>query len=516
MALIKFFIKNKLLLGVLILGFFLFTFRLSSIPSGVYSDEAVVAYNAYSVFKTGKDEYGKFLPINFKFFGSYTPGLFVYLQTIPIKFLGLNNFSIRLWSVIAMLSITIGMYFFYKNNRLLQYKYSPIIGVILFIITPWTIFNARLGYETTVAFAVIALGCLLYKKPIIAFSLISLSSYFGHTERYLAPLLILLIYFVFYFGKKEKINLAIFLALLIQIPNLIMIFSPSFWIKNEGLNWNFIERYISYFSPLNLFNRQDYQLQRSIPELSIFYFWMFIPWLTGLYVLYKNWSKPLCRFLWGLILICPIPAALANIDYSTQRVLPLFLPYSLVIGIGMDKLISRFKIKYSLPVLLMLIIFSLLMLWRSYFVLLPKERYRAWDGGFENLAEFIKKNPEKHFVVDNERVVSYIELLYFLKYPPEQYQKENEMLGKNYYKNVLFNGDRLISNIEVRQIKWKQDICRQQILVGDALSISADQAKEHFLNKVFEVKDVHEKIILQGYETNPKLKCNNLKDNKVK
>lgn len=516
MALIKFFIKNKLLVVALILGFFLFTYKLSSIPSGIYSDEAVVGYNSYSILKTGKDEYGKILPINLKFFGSYTPGFFVYLQIIPIKILGLNNFSIRLWSVISMLFVAIGIYFFYKNNQLLKNKLSPFLGTILFIITPWTVFNARLGYETTMAFAVIAIGFLFYKKPIISFTLISLSTYFGHTERYLAPLLILLIYFIFYFRKKEKIFWPIFWAFLIQIPNLILIFTPSFWVKNGGFDWHFIERYVAYFSPLNLFNREDYQLQRSIPELAVFYSWMFVPWLTGLYVLYKNWNKKIYRLILGLTLICPIPAALASVDYSTQRALPLLLPYLLLIGIGMDKLISKFKIKYSFPILLGLIFFSLLMLWRSYFIFLPQERYQSWNGGFQELSQFIEKNSKKHFVVDNSRTVSYIELLYFLKYSPEKYLQENKMFGKNYYQDISFNGDRLISNIEVRPIKWKEDVCKDQILVGDGLSISEDQAKEHFLNKVFEIKDVYRQIILQAYETNPKLKCGNLQDNSDK
>ena len=471
MALLAWLRKNSIIIATILLGVFLFTYRLSSIPSAVYCDEAVVGNNARSIIETGRDEYGKIFPINFKFFGSYTPGLFVYAETIPVKLFGLNPFSIRILSAISLLALA---FFIYRQFGSL--------AAFVFIITPWTIFNARLGYETTFAFTLISLGVLLYKKPTLSFFLISLSAYAGHTERYLAPLFIILIWAIFY--RHHKITKSLIIAFIIQIPNLFLLLTPSFWIKNDSLTSAFFSQYLSYFSPRNLFNQEDYQLQRSIPQLSVFYFWMFVPWLAGLFQIYKNIKKPFYQYLLGLILISPLPAALANTNYSTQRALPLLLPYSLVISLGISQLIKNKIIKI---IFIILIPISAILFFRSYFILLPTERAQAWDYGYQQLSEYILKHPEQQFVIDNGRSVPYSLLLFYLQPPMAQYQQQNNYFGRNYYDDTSFLGTAKINNISVRPIVWQADVYRSQVIVGDDLTISDQQIKEHYL-KIIKVK----------------------------
>jgi hypothetical protein len=504
------FLKNNLLLTIIIVfAFFLYTYRLGLIPPAVYVDEAVVAYDAYSIIETTKDHYGQKLPLYFKFFGSYTPGLFVYLQTLPVKLLGLTAYSIRIISILSMLLVAVGVYRFFTIHRLLRLKSSKMIGVLFFLITPWTVFNARLGYETTFAFALLSLGILFYQKPLLSFTLISLSTYAGHTQRYLAPLVLLLIYFIFHHRQKTFRSLLwpTILAFLIQIPNIIMLTTPAFWAKNDSLTTSFLTQYLSYFSPVDLFNRQDFDLQRSVPQLAVFYSWMFFPWLIGLYTLYKNRKIPIYHYLIALVLTTPLPAALANTNYSTQRALPLLLPYSLVIIIGFDRLLQQIKKSIHPPLLFFLTIFSLVLLWRSYFILFPVQRAKAWNSGYEKLAEFIKANPDQHFVIDNARTVPYILLLFHLKYPPSAYQLENPQNQETYYQDTNFSDQVKFANLEIRSINWKKDLCQNQILVGDNLSISSGHVEEHYLEQVFEAKDNHAEILLQGYRTRPDLKC---------
>ncbi|MDD4938398.1 MAG: hypothetical protein PHX34_05345 [Candidatus Shapirobacteria bacterium] len=511
MAWLRFSEKSKLVL-VLFFAFLVFTYKLGDIPLGVYSDETVVGYDAYSILYNFRDHWGKFLPVYFKFFGSYTPGLFVYLQTIPIKLLGLDSFSVRILSVLSMLSIAVAIFVFWKKSEVYKKSYLPLLSVFLFVISPWTVFNARIGYETTFAFALISWGILLYKNPLLSFSLISLSTYAGHSQRYLAPLVMGLIFFIFYFKKVpfKKILRPLIISVIIQIPNLILLFTPSFWVKNSSFSSNFWSQYISYFLPSNLFNGQDFDLQRSIPELSVFYFWMFIPWIAGFYAIYKNWKKPIYKYLFFLALISPIPAALANTNYSTQRSLLLLLPYILIISLGMDKILVKIKSKTFILFLFLVFLYSLILLWRSYFVLLPAERNRAWNFGYEKLADFVVANSDKKFVIDNSRSVAYIELLFFLKYNPIDFQRENNLFGNDYYRNISFSGNVNFSNIETRPIDWKTDVYKEEIMVGDVLSISDDQVREHCLDRVFEIDDLNGKVLLVGYKTNPEIKLREL------
>lgn len=83
------------------LGFLLRIYKVDVFPSGFHADEAAFGYNAYSILKTGKDEYGVQFPLILKSFGDYKGALYSY-TTIPfIAFLGLTQTAVRLPTVIA-------------------------------------------------------------------------------------------------------------------------------------------------------------------------------------------------------------------------------------------------------------------------------------------------------------------------------------------------------------------------------------------------------------------------------
>src|SRR3990172_7308426 len=93
--------KNWVLLIILLMAAFLRLWNLGSIPPGLTPDEASLGYNAYSILKTGRDEYGELMPIVFKSFGDYKAGLYVYLTVPFVALLGLTEFAIRLPSAVA-------------------------------------------------------------------------------------------------------------------------------------------------------------------------------------------------------------------------------------------------------------------------------------------------------------------------------------------------------------------------------------------------------------------------------
>ena len=59
---ISIFKKNYFLLLIITLAILLRLTLLSSVPVGFNDDEAAFGYNAYSILKTGRDEWGRFLP----------------------------------------------------------------------------------------------------------------------------------------------------------------------------------------------------------------------------------------------------------------------------------------------------------------------------------------------------------------------------------------------------------------------------------------------------------------------
>lgn len=530
---------------IIFLGGYLRLANLGNNPSGLYVDEASTGVNANSILHTGKDEYGKISPLVFRFLGSYTPPLYTYLTSVSIFLNGYSIESIRLVSAISGILMIFVFFIFLKSLNIIGSKVL-FLATSLFAITPWAIFYSRVGYETNLAFLLYSLGVLfLYlsikkvKYFLLASLLLSLSTNAYHTERLLVHLTT--IFFLITFRKEifKKTNVWILISgfavyILLLIPQILIFFTPANTSRGFGLFYSdavissakqmsnlpiflsapiaflreFLSQYLSYLSPRNLFFQPDSDLQRSLPELSVFYFWEFLFYLVGLFVLIKDWKKQAIKFTALLLILSPIPASLTGDPFSTQRALPLLLPIMILISLGIDKLLKRSFIP-GIIIIFIFYIFSIASLYRSLAVLLPNERAKIWGYGFSELANEIKKNSDEKFLIDNGRIKpAYIVLAFYLKIPPEKLQKAvDQTLKTRYYFDTKWNDYYQLENFETRSIDWEEDIYKEQILVGDELAISGNQAKEHFLSQVFEIKGPTGEIVFKGYKTNPILKC---------
>ena len=67
---------SLLLFLIIFLATVLRFWQLGSVPLSPDWDEVSLGYNAYSIFHTGHDEYGKFFPIVLQSFGDYKPALY--------------------------------------------------------------------------------------------------------------------------------------------------------------------------------------------------------------------------------------------------------------------------------------------------------------------------------------------------------------------------------------------------------------------------------------------------------
>ncbi len=531
---------------ILIIALFLYTYRLDSVPNGLYVDEAVSGYNSYSVLKTGADEYGKAFPIAFRFFGSYSPPLYVYLSTPFIYFLDLNIFSTRILSALMGVISIFLMFIFLRNIELIKdRKIIPVLGAALLAITPWNFFFARIGYEIYLGAFLFFLSSLLiwlgFKKKsflILGIIVLSLSTYGAHTEIYLSPLFFVLLLIFFrkeIFKDKKYLAWGVILGLIIQIPHVLILNSQAFINKNSLFYFSdiliqadkmdhiipyplafalaflreFLARLLIYFSPNSLFFISDSDPQRSLPGLSVFYFWIVVPYLTGFYVLFKKILNQSGKYILILVLSAAVPPALTGDPFSTQRALPLLFPLFIVISIGLDTLYQKINKRIFIGVFILLFLISLVLLWRSYFVLLPSERAKTWGYGTKQLAEWIIAHPEINFIIDQNRSKPlYIELAFFGKVDPKIIQSSvDPKIEKDYYNNSLFFDEYNFGNINIKRLIFEDDIYKEAILVGDEYSISEDQAKEHFLTPTLEIKDPVGNIIFKGYKTNPGLKC---------
>jgi 4-amino-4-deoxy-L-arabinose transferase-like glycosyltransferase len=140
--------SNWLLVIVLLIAGILRLWNLGSTPPGLTPDEASLGYNAYSILKTGRDEFGTKLPIIFKSFGDFKPGLYIYLTIPSVAILGLNEFSTRLPSAMAGIISVFLIYLIIKKleiGNLLKIKNYKleIIAASVAAINPYLIYFSR-------------------------------------------------------------------------------------------------------------------------------------------------------------------------------------------------------------------------------------------------------------------------------------------------------------------------------------------------------------------------------------
>ncbi len=525
---------------IILLASFLYFYKVGQLPNSLSDDETAVGYNAYSILNTGKDEFGKSFPIAFRFFGAYTPPLFVYLIVPVIKLFGLSAAAIRTPSGVATILGIVVVYFFIKKLGLFKSYLTAIVGAFIFAISPWVIYYARVGYEITFGYIIFSLGALLLwsglaknRMSLVGLALLSTSTYIAHTERFLVMIFLLLVLVlfrknIFLVKNKKSIIWGAIVLITTQVPNFYLATTKSFWVKSAALGYNniglqindFVIQLLTYFSPKAIFGPSpDINLQHTAPEIGLFYSWLIVPFFLGLYQLYIKLKTPGGKFLAILLLTAPIPGALSGHFISIQRVMTLIIPLTLVIALGFDFILQKVNPKIFVPLLLVLSAFSLLLFWRSYFVLFPKERFPYWSYGYQQLSEIVKSSPDEHYVIDSSRAGTvYIGLLFYLRYPPEQYQRQfSPDVIKRYYDDPSISVNHSFANLELRPVVWEKDIFIEQILVGDALAISIDQMKEHFLTQVFQINDPNGKAILFGYRTDPeKKKADNLAKQKRK
>ena len=503
--------KTKLYLSVVIfiLGLLLRIWDFGKNPPGLYLDEASQGYNAYSLLKTGKDEYGKAWPVFFRSFGTYPSSLYGYFTTVPVYIFGLEPSVVRLTSLVFGLILIV-----------LITSWLGLMPGLVVAVSPVFIFMSRAAFEANIALTIVILALILAVKAgirhrylPISFAMFALSAYAYHAERLLGPLMILLTSLYYWLKQPElrkNIISSLIFSLIVMLPIGLVTFYSGTNSRLQELSHTgtqleqlgqIISHYFSYFSPKNLFIKPDPDLQRSFPELSVFHWWMIFPLFIGIFHFLKKPNKALL-FL-GLLSV--IPGAVTKDDFSTLRVLPLFILVTLVISRGLEKISVHKKL-----LLLVIIFFSLIDNY-SGLTLLKHERSRVWNYEYRQLSDFLLTQNKYSVIIDNSRVKPvYILLAFYSKYPPQLIQQDYPPdFLKTYYQKNAFPTEHILGNYEIRPISWADDVYKTQLIVGDKWAISDQQVSEHALHLVRSISDINGNPVLKIYLTDPEKKCLN-------
>ncbi len=136
---------NFWLLSILILAAFLRLWNLGQIPNGFIPEEVSSGWNAYSILKTGRDEWGVALPLIFRETGGYKLALGSYLIVPSIAIFGLTEFAVRFPFAIAGIVAVYGTYL--VAQKLFNHKRIALTAAFLLAISPWHVCLGRYGVD---------------------------------------------------------------------------------------------------------------------------------------------------------------------------------------------------------------------------------------------------------------------------------------------------------------------------------------------------------------------------------
>lgn len=480
---------------IIVIGFILRTVGLENSPPSLGFDEAALGYNAYSILKTGKDEYGNFLPLSLRSFNDYKPALYAYL-TVPFIYLfGLNATAVRMTSVIAGVVSLIFLFLLLKHF----FKDKRFILFIFFILSfePWRLHFSRNAFETNLSAMFFCIGSYLLLtakdkfKYFISVLFFALSAYSYHSARLSAPFLILLwaIDPICRFKYSVKFNFKklfpLFGLIVICIPIFVMnnssllltrfnqenVFSRFYpYAPKEILNpFSFVYYFggiisghiFSYISPIN-YNFRIYDWVKMSPQ--------FIPsmgmlgWIEGIvfligfvFVLGNIFKSFKYRFLIYWMIAGIAPAAATWTWYHPLRSLNIFIAIEIIIALGFWQIYLRIKNKLYFILILLVMFLTIFFTINNELKYSTVENHGEYQpGGFKEGMPYFVLISDKYsqVIIDTPHAQGFIFFLFYTAFDPATLHKYADIRPKPGVEgNLNFDFDKYV----FRKVNWPDD-----------------------------------------------------------
>lgn len=491
-------LQNFLLLSVVLLAILLRSISLSKIPNVLNRDEAALAYNAYLIKETGRDEWQVKQPFLFKSFGDYKLPGYPYLLAFLFNFLPVNDVVAKLPSVLAGLGLVI-LGFFWAKNILKLKQSSSLILVLLLAINPIFSFYSRIAFEANVAlfFFVFALYLIFIEEKMIkkrylldflaiTFLILAMLSY--NTALLLLPFLLPAIIF---FRSKQSwrftVPLITFASLIFIIfvqqqaslmsqKSTITIFTDPTILQNyPTYRQNFsgifttlignqyvyflsiiIRNFFNSFSPTFLVYRGGSHPWHSIFNWGHLFYSTYFLALAGIfytiYQFFKNKNQRKKSILLLYLLIISLAPAVVTVDapHATRSLFFFFLLISFA-SIIFEKIYSKIKFKkIFISIFLLIMSIEASYYYYQYFYIYPKHQPQSLWPEYKNLIIAAENQyPDQKITVIDPDGYQYILTAWYLKTPATeffatmQYQDPDQI---NFYYGEQFSHYRFIRN----------------------------------------------------------------------
>jgi 4-amino-4-deoxy-L-arabinose transferase-like glycosyltransferase len=548
--------KKAALLAILIVAAALRLWKLGSIPPGLTPDEASLGYNAYSILRTGRDEYGKLFPIIFKSFGDYKPGLYVYLTVPFVALFGLSEFAIRLPGALAGV-MAVGLIYLVvdllfkkgptRNGEKVGTDTMALIASLLLAISPWHIHFSRGAWEVNVALTLTLAGIYCFLRALRNGKFLYLSSVFfaltflTYQGAKLSTSIAIFALLIVYWGKarkwlvsvKPRLIGSIVIGVVISLPVLLSLFQGRvgrlevfsvfsyprpkeyleafldqggekvgdvnyFLFHSEPLNFarGIMGRWFNHFSGRFLFFEGDWQNPRhTAPNHGVLLLSDVILLASGFIglVCCRRGRNVAFFLLW--LVVAPLPAVLSRDQVQAVRALNLVIPLTVVSSLGLELLWKKFpRIRFAF---LGIIAIAFVYFVDAYFIHLPKHDAKLWFYGYKQVIEQV--TPVQH---DYQKIIfqqsynqPYIYFLFYQKYDPVGYQKQANLIEGGIDVGLVGKLD----NISFERFSWPAPARKGELVVGDDVS-TLGSTNDPGYNLISEIKYPNDMIAFRILE----------------
>jgi len=456
-----------LLFAIMLIAFLLRVIKLSDIPASLSHDEVAIGYNAWSILKTGSDEYGVKFPLLFRSFDDYKLPGYVYLTAFSEFIFGLTPFAVRFPSAMFG-TLSVGVLYFFVKALLLKthkndaFKIALLCAAVL-ALSPWHINFSRAAFESNVSafFILLSTTFLLKARTNSRYyfrSSISgvLALYTYYSSRVILPIVYMVYIFLYFHDVRRSFRNVIFacilgiILLLPLIPQMLSsgmsrvnqvsifedksltnpyseaivkngnsIFARSVYNRRVAYAQQFTDNYLKNFAP-------DFYFTNGTGPMGLLYFWEIPFFLLGIYSVAKLKSKSKW-IIFAFYLSVPIVGGLTVQQPNALRTLPNVFITSLFTGIGLyyfgDR-VKRKKIVLTLAAFIVALFFIRFLV--MYFDYQKINQADKWGDGHSQLASYLRVNQKYYdkIYITGERWRPYTYLLFYTNYDPKLYQNE--------------------------------------------------------------------------------------------
>lgn len=404
-------------------------------------------------------------------------------------------------------------------NSLTRNKLIALSASFLLAISPWHLQFSRIAFESNVGTFFNILVVLLFLKGLrqprlllAAAFLAGLNIYVYQAEKVFTPLLVVILFLVF---RKEILNvgrkylfLAIGVGLLLILPFFYLsLTTPAVFLRAKGTSFaadqtsflaqtaqrlqrdyekndflglildnrrinyllTFANGYFSHFDLNWLFLTGD-EGRHHAPGMGLLYLWELPFLLWGIYsLLFGKLPAKAKLLIFGWILIAPVASAFSSGAPHAVRTLRALPMPQILIALGLLEFWNYTQkqkklVSYGLRIAgWLFFIFNLAYYLNQYFVQQNYFNSSFWQYGYRQAIEEVQKIEPRYqqIIVSNQPHLdqSYIFFLFYLKYPPADYQKLGGTISGGFAETHKGFG-----KYTFRPIRWDEEEKKSSIL----------------------------------------------------